>query len=174
MTRYVRIVALSLVCAMSSAAARHDIGIPSSLADYRSWKKLTPEPRLVPFHLAVACAPPSVRFELEEARKTHGPHANRWMTTYVNSIAAAAFEKDDATEFPVGSILVKEKLVGRMSEKPEGIGVMIKRGAKFAASGGWEFQFYPAAKDASSLDHCGACHRSGASRDYVFGDDEEE
>ena len=173
MTMSVRILALSLVCAMSSAAARHDIGIPSSLADYRSWKKLTPEPRLVPFQLAMACAPPDSEHQLEAARKTHGPHADRWMTTYMNSIAAAAFEKDDASEFPVGSVIVKEKLIGPADEKPEGIGVMIKRGAKFAASGGWEFQFYPSAKNTSSLEHCVACHRSGAERDYVFGDDED-
>ena len=173
MTMSVRILALSLVFAMSSAAARHDIGIPSQLAGYRSWKKLTPEPRLVPFQLVMWCAPTTMESQLDEARKTHGPHANRWVTSYANAIAAAAIEANDASEFPIGSVIVKEKRIGPGDEKPEGVGVMTKRGAKFAASGGWEFQFYPAAKDAASLDHCVAWHRSGASRDYVFGDDKD-
>ncbi|HYC60313.1 MAG TPA: cytochrome P460 family protein [Thermoanaerobaculia bacterium] len=170
--RFASILVVSAVCAAFPLDAGDELELPSSLANYRSWKKLDPKPRPVPWHLAMACAPSAGR--LEEARKTHGPHADRWMTAYVNAIAAAAFEKDDASEFPIGSVLVKEKLIGPEGEKPEGAGVMIKRGAEFAASGGWEFQFYPAATKASSLDGCVACHRSGGKRDYVFGNVERE
>jgi hypothetical protein len=50
---------------------------------------------------------------------------------------------------------------------------MVKRGgeAQFRQSGGWEFMYFPSAGDARvTHEACAECHRTAATKDYVFGD----
>jgi len=141
-----------------------DTGIPQALSTFRTWKKLTSEPQLVPYVVAYLCAVPRPA----ETLTRHGPHANRWIMVYANPVASAALADNAAAQFPVGAIIAKEKMTS--SGATEGVAFMVKhRAGEFAASDGWEFLYYPAASgQAANYDACINCHKSGGKKDYVF------
>lgn len=144
-------------------------GSDVDLDAYRSWTALTPDATLVPFELAIQCAPVTDA-QLDRARRTHGPHTNRWVKVYANPLAAAALRDGRSRVFPVGAAIAKEKLRAPDDARPEGVGFMIKRPeGQFADSHGWEFVYRPAAQEKASYSGCIACHRAGAAKDYVFG-----
>ena len=151
-----------------ASAPNKSISIPSALAEYRSWTELTPGPRLMPYELAVLCMPATAG-QSEQARKTHGPHASLWASVYANPAALAALKTKSSAYFPAGAVIAKEKRRQREDATPEGVAFMIKHPkGEFAASDGWEFVYYPAPANRSSYARCVSCHRSGASKDYVF------
>jgi hypothetical protein len=159
--------AAGLLLLAAATAPKGTMNIPSALADYPSWTELTPGPRLMPYELTLLCMPPSVR--PVEARKTHGPHANLWAAVYANPIALATLQTKSSTDFPAGAIIVKEKRRQREDRTPEGVAFMIKHPkGEFVDSDGWEFVYYPSPGNRSSYARCVSCHRSGASKDYVF------
>ena len=138
------------------------------LETYRSWTLLTPSATSVPFELAIQCAAVTDA-QLEQARKTYGPHTNRWIKVYANPLAASALRDQRSTVFPVGAAIAKEKLRAPDDMRPEGVAFMIKRGkGQFVESDGWEFVYRPTG-DKPSYSGCVACHRAGARKDYVFG-----
>ena len=169
------LVMLAVGAVVVTVAASDGVGkLPDKLAGYRSWKA-TAKPRAVPPDMAMACSPPWAFLNMEEK---FGPHARRWIRVYANASAASAMEKPDLTKFPVGSIIVKEKLLGPEASSTEAVAFMIKHEkGKFTASGGWEFLYYPtapSAKKADEYDGCVTCHRVGGKRDYVFATFEDE
>jgi hypothetical protein len=144
------------------------MSIPSALADYASWTELTPGPRLMPYELTMLCMPATAD-QSERARKSHGPHANLWAAVYANPAALATLKTKSSTGFPAGAIIAKEKRRHREDRTPEGVAFMIKHPqGEFAGSDGWEFVYYPSPANRSSYARCVSCHRSGASKDYVF------
>lgn len=155
------------VAAWTRIASAADI--PTHLAGYRSWKTLTTEAQLVPHELAVQCAPLTPQ-QLQIARKSHGPHTDRWVKVYANPTALRALRDKAAMTFPPGSVIAKEKLRRPGDVQAEGVAFMIKhpQGA-FAESGGWEFLYHPATGARATYDGCAACHRAGGAKDYVFG-----
>jgi len=145
-------------------AAWSDIAIPQALSAFRTWKKLTSEPQLVPYVMSIACAMPTP----EETLERHGPHANRWIMVYANPAAAATLMDGSVTQFPAGAVIAKEKLT--RPGATEGVAFMVKhRAGEFAASDGWEFLYYPSSARASNYDACINCHKAGGKKDYVFG-----
>jgi len=151
----------------TATAPKRTMSIPSALADYASWTELTPGPRLMPYELTVLCMPAAVR--PADARKSDGPHANLWAAVYANPAALATLKAKSSTEFPAGAIIAKEKRRQRDDRTPEGVAFMIKHPkGEFAGSGGWEFVYFPSPANGSSYTRCVSCHRSGASKDYVF------
>lgn len=167
---------LAVSTAVVTVSASDGAGkLPDKLAAYRSWT-MTAEPHMVPFELSMACGPPSAFQNLEER---YGPHARRWIRVYANASAASAMKEPELTDYPVGSIIVKEKLQNPADSSPEGVAFMIKHGkGKFTESDGWEFLYYPwtgpTAAKADVYKGCTTCHRAGAKRDYVFGKFERE
>ncbi len=156
-----------LLMAASTTAPKGAMSIPSALAEYRSWTELTPGPRLMPYELTVACMPAVAR--PDEARKTHGPHADLWAAVYANPAALATLKTRNSTGFPAGAIIAKEKRRKREDRTPEGVAFMIKHPkGELVGSDGWEFVYYPSPGNRSSYARCVSCHRSGASKDYVF------
>src|SRR6266498_3512778 len=140
-------------------AAAIAASIPTPLANYRSWTPLTPEPRRIPYALSTLC--------MTVTQAERGPHADRWVMTYANPAALAALESNGA--FPSGAVIAKEKRTRADDSHPEGVAFMVKhRKGEFAASGGWEFLYYPSAGRAANYDGCISCHRAGGTRDYVF------
>ena len=106
--------------------------------------------------------------QLEHARKSHGPHADRWVVVFANPAAAAAMQSK-VGELPPGAIVAKEKRQKPDDTRPEGVAFMIKhRKGELAESGGWEFRYYPSDDPHPSYRRCIDCHRAGASTDYVF------
>ena len=147
------------------AATRSTIGIPDSLADYRSWPEITAGPRRLPYELAVMCRAVTDA-ERTKILQMHGPHADRWARVFANETGWAALKAK--TDFASGSVIVKEKAKEQFGE-PEGVAFMIKHGkGEFAKSGGWEFRYYPAPAPGASYQRCVDCHRQGTTRDYVF------
>src|SRR3954470_15216452 len=151
----------------SATAPKNTMSIPSALAEYASWTELTPGPRLMPYELTLLCMPSTVR--PADARKTHGPHANLWAAVYANPAALATLKAKNSAAFPAGAIIAKEKRRQREDGTSEGVAFMIKHPeGEFVSSGGWEFVYIPSPANRSSYAHCVSCHRSGASKDYVF------
>jgi hypothetical protein len=159
--------ATGLLLMAPAAAPKRTMSIPSALADYPSWTELTPGPRLMPYEMAVACMPAAVR--PDEPKKSNGPHANLWAAVYANPAALATMKAKNSTNFPAGAIIAKEKRRQRENRTPEGVAFMIKHPkGEFVGSDGWEFVYYPSPANRSSYARCVSCHRSGASKDYVF------
>ena len=135
------------------------------VAGYKDLKLMTPEPVLVDPELTMLCVKPTAE-QVRAAREASGPHAQAEINVYMNRRAAEAFEQR-AERYPVGSIIVKEKLY-----LSEGLGGMIKRAAGYDPEhGDWEYFF----KDSNGIEtgrisSCRHCHSAAAARDYVFGD----
>jgi hypothetical protein len=160
--------ATAILLMASTTAPEGTITIPSALAKYSSWTELTPGPRLMPYELSMLCMPATAA-RPANARKTHGPHANLWAAVYANPAALATLQAKNSTGFPAGAIIAKEKRRQREDGTPEGVAFMIKHPkGEFARSNGWEFVYFPSPGNRSSYAHCVSCHRSGASKDYVF------
>lgn len=107
----------------------------------------------------------------KRAAEAHGPHNQHFIQVYANPQARAALRRHSTTPLPVGSVIGKDKLLKSDSSEPQGTAFMIKRsGARFKATGGWEFLFFTS-KGMTRVDEqaCAACHR-GASTDYVRGE----
>ena len=144
-----------------------DFGIPTPLAAYRSWKALTSTPQPIPYQLAQLCAATAPALPKSPDQ---GPHANRWVMAYANPAADAALANASVAKFPAGAILAKEKRISADATHPEGVASMVKhRPGEFAASGGWEFLYYPSAGASASYAGCISCHRARGKKDYVFG-----
>jgi hypothetical protein len=105
-----------------------------------------------------------------QAREKHGPHTEHFIQVYANQIASQTLRQDKVRLFPAGAVIAKEKLVDSPQGTVAGVAFMIKRGTpEFAGTGGWEFAYYPRSGDSASIPACATCHRSVASKDYVFG-----
>jgi hypothetical protein len=104
-----------------------------------------------------------------QAREKHGPHTEHYIQVYANPVATQTFGKGKGRLFPAGAVIVKEKLMDSQGAVA-GVAFMMKRGTpQFANTGGWEFAYYPRSGDSASLKACADCHRSAASKDYIFG-----
>ncbi len=161
----VLIAAQSSVQPGDTARKSEVVALPRSLADYTTWRRLTPDGYSVPPQRSALCTslapvPPP------RSAEAYGPHANMFVRVFANPLAAGALNSRRA--FPEGSILVKEKLLDARSGIPSAHGVMIKRRKGFNSStADWEFLFYPSER-AASFTNCADCHRS-ARHDFVFG-----
>ena len=76
-------------------------------------------------------------------------------------------------KFPVGSVIVKEKLSDRSSQTPELLTVMLKREPGFnPESGDWEFMVLDGAGtkviDRGKLENCQGCHSAKPETSYTF------
>lgn len=139
--------------------------LPPALAEYKTWRQLTPAGYSIPPQLALLCTAPAPA-PSQQSIETFGPHANTYVRVFGNSLAVRALTSRD--RFPEGSIVVKEKLPDPRSDVSSAQGVMIKRQKGFDPStGDWEFHFYPSERSASFA-NCSNCHRS-AQHDFVFG-----
>lgn len=155
----------------SSVGAARIVSLPAEFANYRSWKTQTKTPYMVPYDLAMRCMAPK-ESEWEAARQEHGPHTKQFIQIYLNQAAQKAIKKADKKEFPIGSVLAKEKFAEPSSGPRElsGIAFMIKRSkTEFPETGGWEFLYFPSAKDERTEIHnaCAGCHKTAA-HDFIF------
>lgn len=102
-----------------------------------------------------------------EIRSSHTEH---YIQVYANQIAAQTLRGGKAGLFPAGAVIAKEKLMDSPQGTVAGVAFMIKRRTpQFSNTGGWEFAYYPRSGDSASIQACATCHRSAASKDYVFG-----
>jgi hypothetical protein len=104
---------------------------------------------------------------------THLPNGVSYGVVYANDRARAAFDAVEPTTFPVGSVIVREKLAKPDDQSPEMLAVMVKRAPGFnPRAGDWEFLLVDGSaskvierqKKGSCLD----CHVSQRERDFVY------
>lgn len=113
---------------------------------------------------------------LPSARENDAPsHGNStsYGLVYGNELASTAHGEMPRV-FPVGSILVREKLSQPDSSEPELLTVMIKREKDFnPASGDWLFLTVSGngskVKERTKKGACLDCHQSARDQDFVFG-----
>jgi hypothetical protein len=161
---------LLATCLVSGAALAggFDVTEQSVFSFYKSLELLTPAPIAVSPDIAVKCTRPSAA-ELAADEQRTGPHSNTFVNLYVNAIARQAIE-DEAALFPVGAVIVKEKL-NWSGTAPVAIGGMVKRPQGFdPANGDWEYFYAARAGGFASgrLENCISCHSQPAARDHVF------
>lgn len=144
---------------------------------YTNFQRMTETAVSVTPELAMLCVEPS-KEQVDEISARFGPHAHTYVQIYMNDLAAGAFT-NQARQFPVGAVVVKQKYVSRYhlldQEKygraKNGIGGMIKRSPGFdPAHGDWEYFYFDDLKKIESgrISSCVNCHES-AKQDYVFG-----
>ncbi|MEO6326633.1 MAG: cytochrome P460 family protein [Thermoanaerobaculia bacterium] len=155
---------LALVVVLATQAST----LPPELLGYKQWAAATKEPHPIPMQLWTQCSLPTHEQE-SSAIQEHGPHAKRYVRVFGNGIASHELIAKGTPHFPVGSIIVKEKLLSSSERKPEAIAAMIKREAGFnKATGDWDFMFIRDGKVAVETSSCAKCHESRADQDYVF------
>lgn len=135
--------------------------LESIFTDYKQWTRLTKEPINVSPFLWTLCRAPNK----DEDALLVSPHADRFINVYVNTIGEAMMRKEGARVFPMGSVIVKEKLLGKNDSTAAALGVMIKGEGKQ-----WEFVYQEKNKvtRGNELPNCQACHAAQAERDSVF------
>jgi Cytochrome P460 len=134
---------------------------------YRDFTRLTKHPHLVAPLTAALCTTPS-HAVIEQESRMSGPHYKSQVHLYANPVAIPAIT-DRKTPFPVGSVIVKEKLAdgGTVS----GVGGMVKRAAGYdPPNGDWEYFYYgdPGEFTSGRITSCSECHRTAKSTDYVY------
>jgi hypothetical protein len=143
--------------------------LPPDLAKYKDWKTVLQTPVPVPLELWIRCVAPTPT-EWTQAREKYGPHTEYYIQVYANQIATQTLHQRKAGPFLTGAVIAKEKLMDSPQGTVAGVAFMIKRSTpQFASTGGWEFAYYPQSGDSASIQGCATCHRSAASKDYVFG-----
>ena len=104
---------------------------------------------------------------------THESGLPSFGVVYVNSLAREALNTGQLVRFPVGSIIVREKLAQADDAQPQLVTAMIKRGRGFnPKANNWEFlaidgtlnKVLERQKKGGCLD----CHASQAQRDFVY------
>ena len=92
---------------------------------------------------------------------------------YVNELAAQVIAAGKSGKFPLGSIIVREKVVRADEKEPELVVVMIKREPGFNPAGGdWLFLTVDGnlakIRKRQKRGSCLGCHKSERDNDFVF------
>src|SRR5215510_8248104 len=123
-----------IICAIvgqsSPSAEESDL---ASLAKYRQWTLVNPTPQLMEPLAAASCA-------MIPGRQEPSPHLHKYISVFVNPVGREEMMTRQSPKFPVGSIIVKEKLGSPDSKLPEMLTAMIKREPGYNPEGGdWEY-----------------------------------
>lgn len=103
----------------------------------------------------------------------HAAGTDTFNVVYVNEIARAALSAAPRAAFPVGSIVVSEKLSKPDDAPPALVAVMVKRAQGFnPSSGDWEFLVVNGAltevRKRQRKGSCVECHASQRDGDFFF------
>ncbi len=151
------------------AAASNQV---KEIEGYKSWTKVNSVPQLMPERVATDCrlwtAGKGVIIDGEG-----NPHRDKYFTVYVNEVGRRAMLNQKQPKFPVGSVIVKEKLPVQDSQTPELLTVMIKQKQGFnPASGDWEYMVVDGTgtkmEGRGNLQNCQSCHVGYQKNDYIF------
>jgi hypothetical protein len=103
----------------------------------------------------------------------HENSANTFGVIYVNELARHALLEEKKPQFPVGSVIVREKLLRENDTAPQVLVVMVKRERGFnRKANDWEFLLLDGSL--SKITHrektgsCRDCHKQEKDSDYVF------
>ena len=139
------------------------------VAGYRGWTRVNPEPAVFHSRIATQCsAPTPQQRRMEQAN----PHRDKFVTVYVNDAGRRAMLEELRPRFPVGTLIVKEKLTARDAQEPELLTAMLKREAGYDPEGGdWEYLVLDGqgkeVQTRGKLESCRACHQTYPQTDFV-------
>jgi len=140
----------------------------SDVKEYRKMFRVNEKPIDMVEETKMMCAPPSA---------VYGPHYNPGVVYYINEIAGQGLKTYlEKKQFPVGSIIVKEKQESKTEDSVQIITVMKKVRAE-SSEDSWEYKMFdvrkwaevdPSGQQVASLGKsCIGCHRLYKSNDYV-------
>ena len=136
------------------------------VSNYRKWHKVNATPIHMEPQISYLCRGP-MTWELAD-----NPHQPKFFTVYVNGIGKEAMLSKENSTFPLGSVIVKEKLPSKTSTSVEIMTVMVKRRKGFdLKNGDWEYFTTKGSGPETSQDKvevCQSCHMSAKARDFVF------
>ncbi len=104
---------------------------------------------------------------------SHEETAASYGVVYVNELARHALLEQKKPQFPVGSIIVREKLLQQDDAKPQLLVVMVKRERGFnRKANDWEFLMIDGSvsqiTQRETTGSCRDCHKKQKDSDYVF------
>jgi hypothetical protein len=142
-------------------------GISSEIAGYRNWQKANAAPVWYDSSIAAMCAAATPQ------SSPRGPHSDKFILVYVNETGRESLLRQKTPVFPVGSIIVKEKLASADSQSAELLTVMLKRESGFNPdSGNWEYAVVDGTATKviaqGKLVNCQSCHVARKPTDFVF------
>jgi hypothetical protein len=132
---------------------------------YRTWTVVNPEPVILDAFLGTLCA--------DVSNPPETPHKDKYIRVYVNDVGQEAMLKAKDPKFPVGSIVIKEKLPEKQSQTPEFHTIMVKREAGYDSRGGdWQYLIMDSAQTKlekpTVIESCQSCHAAWAkTSDYI-------
>lgn len=156
--------------------SRQPVGPPPTATDliagYRTWTRVNPRPARMLSWIARLCAPESPG---QLAMLDTDLHHDRYATVYVNDIGRHAMLRQKRPRFPLGSIVVKEKLPSAASPAPEPLTVMRKREPGYnPGNGDWEYMVVDGSGtrvlEQGRRVRCQGCHASERATDFVSRD----
>jgi hypothetical protein len=159
----------ALVVLGCAVATQSSPTVPESelakLAKYRQWTLVNPTPQLMEPKVSTDCAFPG-------GRQGPSPHQDKYISVFVNSLGREEMMTKRSPKFPIGSMIVKEKLRSHDSTKPEMLTAMIKREAGYnPESGDWEYLVLDGAAskivEQGKLTRCSGCHRPYKFSDFI-------
>jgi len=134
---------------------------------YKGFDRLTAEPMQVSAWISTLCMPPT-RDHLAQERERAGPHAQALVHLYSHGVGTAVFAAHER-QFPVGTIVVKEKLAPDLTAT--GMGGMQKMEPGYDPEGGdWLYFFSSPSSGFTSgrLENCRSCHLRAKESDFVY------
>ena len=141
---------------------------------------MTPEPVFVRPEVAALCVRPVPAAIWDQAAKETGPHFPlARIRVWMSENAGDAFGQK-ASVYPVGSVVVKEKLargwIDPTAVGPQAghaVGAMVKQAPGYdPENGDWMYLWDDgeAPRVSGPLPSCIACHRAAEATDFVFGE----
>ncbi len=139
------------------------------LSFYKTFDRLNDEPIEVSAWLSAVCAP-AFGHDHDRAREVEraGPHTDALVHLYAHGVDKSTFASPER-QFPVGTIVVKEKLTDDF--KPDGVGGMRKMPPGYDPEGGDWLYFYSSKSGgffSGRLENCRSCHLRAKESDFVY------
>ncbi|HSE23768.1 MAG TPA: cytochrome P460 family protein [Pyrinomonadaceae bacterium] len=136
------------------------------IAGYQHWTRVNPEPVQMDQQVAAMCGPAYI------ITSNVGPHRAKFITVYVNDLGRHAMTEELNPRFPVGTVIVKEKLPNKDATAAELLTVMRKRERGYdSKNGDWEYLMLDGPgrdiQDAVKVESCQSCHMAYKQQDYV-------
>lgn len=153
-----------------AAPSREQLAGAELVAGYKRWTRVNPEPAHFHMRRPTDCSAPvgaEVRMMVED-----NPHLDKFIYVFVNDTGRRAMFEERRPHFPVGSLIVKEKLPTRDAAEPELLTAMYKRDAGYDPEGSdWEYMVLDGkaqeVRARGKLESCRACHQAVADTDFV-------
>jgi len=172
----VLLLSATCACVMTAGSQKNAAEVPQPkplagaelVAGYKGWTRVNPQPSYMHLRDARDCAAPTGAALMETEDNPH----QKFVTVYVNDAGRHAMLEKMSPRFPVGSLIVKEKLDTRDAPESELLTVMYKREAGYDPEGGdWEYLVLDGrgteVQARGKLESCRACHQAAAGTDFV-------